>query len=124
MGPERPLGTILPQASVPPYAIITSSAQVRQGDALNVTIGSPFTTPLPIGGFILQARSIQDTDKIIGKFTGVPTVAQIMSCRGDNDTSYSRPKLCDLLEKCGINFSRSRDTRHGNYNVEPCHYHR
>ncbi|VVC86910.1 unnamed protein product [Leptidea sinapis] len=78
--------TILPQASVPPYAIITSSAQVRQGDALNVTIGSPFTTPLPIGGFILQARSIQDTDKIIGKFTGVPTVAQIMSCRGDNDT--------------------------------------
>ncbi|KOB77001.1 hypothetical protein OBRU01_04791 [Operophtera brumata] len=33
--------TILPQSSPPPYFILTSSAQVRQGDVLNVTVGSP-----------------------------------------------------------------------------------
>ncbi|CAG9568695.1 unnamed protein product [Danaus chrysippus] len=74
------------QTSAPPYSIFTSP-QVRQGDTLNVTIGSPFGAPTPIGGFILQARSIQDQDKIVGKFVQVPAgIAKISSCRGDNDT--------------------------------------
>nr|XP_032521906.1 putative ferric-chelate reductase 1 homolog isoform X2 [Danaus plexippus plexippus] len=74
------------QTSAPPYSIFTSP-QVRQGDTLNVTIGSPFGAPTPIGGFILQARTIQDRDKIVGKFVRVPSdMAKISSCRGDNDT--------------------------------------
>lgn len=51
--------TIQPQSSTPPYFIQTSAAQVRQGDILNVTVGSPAEAPLPIGGFIMQARQIQ-----------------------------------------------------------------
>ncbi|KPJ12745.1 Putative ferric-chelate reductase 1-like [Papilio machaon] len=47
------------QSSVPPYAIYTSS-QVRQGDVLNVTIGSALGAPVIIGGFILQARQVQN----------------------------------------------------------------
>ncbi|CAH0714862.1 unnamed protein product, partial [Brenthis ino] len=79
---------ILAQSSVPPYSLITSSPQVRQGDMINVTIGSPFGAPVPIGGFILQAREIQDMEKIVGKFTKIPgaDLAQITSCRGQNDT--------------------------------------
>ncbi|CAK1547748.1 unnamed protein product [Leptosia nina] len=87
--------SILPQSSVPPYAISTSSAQVRQGDSINVTIGSPFGAPVPIGGFILQARAIQNTEQIIGKFTTVPypETTQIINCRGENDTvTHSTPE--------------------------------
>ncbi|XP_039764896.1 putative ferric-chelate reductase 1 homolog isoform X1 [Pararge aegeria] len=90
------------QTSVPPYAIYTSTAQVRQGDTLNVTIGSPFGAPTPIGGFILQAREIQDTNKIVGRFTKIPDpgVAQITSCRGQNDTvTHTSPD-----EKPPLNF--------------------
>ncbi|XP_034826030.1 putative ferric-chelate reductase 1 homolog isoform X1 [Maniola hyperantus] len=81
-------GGIQGQTSVPPYAIFTSTAQVRQGDTLNVTIGSPFGAPTPIGGFLLQARAIQETDKIVGMFTKVPSpaMAQITSCQGQNNT--------------------------------------
>ncbi|XP_045455053.1 putative ferric-chelate reductase 1 homolog [Melitaea cinxia] len=88
-------GDIQAQTSVPPYAIFTSASQVRQGDVLNVTISSPFGAPAPIGGFILQARGIQDTDKIVGKFTKVPSsdLAQITSCRGNNDTvTHTNPE--------------------------------
>ncbi|CAG4994971.1 unnamed protein product [Parnassius apollo] len=76
------------QTSVPPYAITTSASQVRQGDILNVTIGSPFGAPVPIGGFILQARQVQNPDTIEGIFVKVPNteMAQIISCRGNNDT--------------------------------------
>ncbi|CAH2098145.1 unnamed protein product [Euphydryas editha] len=83
------------QTSVPPYAIFTSASQVRQGDVLNVTIGSPFGAPTPIGGFLLQARGIQDTEKIVGRFTKVPNsnLAQITSCRGNNDTvTHTNPE--------------------------------
>ncbi|XP_045507072.1 putative ferric-chelate reductase 1 homolog [Colias croceus] len=86
---------ILPQSSVPPYAIMTSASQVRQGDSLNVTIGSPFGAPLPIGGFIVQARAIQNPEQIVGKFTSVPdqTTTRIINCRGDNDTvTHSTPE--------------------------------
>ncbi|XP_047539509.1 putative ferric-chelate reductase 1 homolog isoform X1 [Vanessa atalanta] len=91
------------QTSVPPYAIFTSASQVRQGDVLNVTIGSPFGAPAPIGGFILQARGIQDTEKIVGKFTKVPdpNLAQITNCRGNNDTvTHTNPE-----EKAPLTFT-------------------
>ncbi|XP_038218053.1 putative ferric-chelate reductase 1 homolog isoform X2 [Zerene cesonia] len=86
---------ILPQSSVPPYSIITSASQVKQGDSLNVTIGSPFGAPVPIGGFIVQARAIQNPEQIVGKFLTVPDPAttQIINCRGDNDTvTHSTPE--------------------------------
>ncbi|XP_028167383.1 putative defense protein [Ostrinia furnacalis] len=51
--------SIQAQSTPPPYVIGPSSSQVRQGDSLNVTVGSPAGAPTPIGGFILQARSIQ-----------------------------------------------------------------
>ncbi|XP_049881271.1 putative ferric-chelate reductase 1 homolog [Pectinophora gossypiella] len=87
--------TIQPQTTPPPYVILTSSPQVRQGDILNVTVGSPAGAPVPIGGFILQARQVQNPDTIIGKFIAVPDPrsTQIISCRGDNDTvTHSNPE--------------------------------
>ncbi|XP_048487412.1 putative ferric-chelate reductase 1 homolog [Plutella xylostella] len=79
---------IQPQASVPPYIVTTSASQVRQGDTLRVTITSPGGVATPIGGFILQGRSVQNPDTIVGQFTSVPDdLAQITSCRGDNDTA-------------------------------------
>ncbi|XP_068624123.1 putative ferric-chelate reductase 1 homolog [Battus philenor] len=79
---------IAPQTSVPPYSVTTSSSQVRQGDILNVTIGSPFGAPVPVAGFILQARQVQNPETIEGMFKGVPSLAmaQIISCRGNNDS--------------------------------------
>ncbi|KAL0811036.1 hypothetical protein ABMA28_010316 [Loxostege sticticalis] len=87
--------TIQPQTSVPPYVIVPSSSQVRQGDVLNVTVGSPAGAPVPIGGFILQARSIQDQDKIVGKFISVsdPANTRLTTCSTDNDTAtHSNPE--------------------------------
>ncbi|XP_013195136.2 putative ferric-chelate reductase 1 homolog [Amyelois transitella] len=87
--------TIQPQSSVPPYIILTSSSQVRQGDVLNVTIGSPAGAPIPIGGFILQAREIQNPDAIVGRFLKVPDpeATHLTSCRGTNDTvTHSSPE--------------------------------
>ncbi|XP_063393273.1 putative ferric-chelate reductase 1 homolog isoform X1 [Cydia fagiglandana] len=86
---------IEPQTSVPPYVVVTSSSQVRQGDKLSVTIGSQPGAPVPIGGFILQARQVQNPDTIVGKFLTVPDPedTQIISCRGENDTvTHSNPK--------------------------------
>ncbi|KAM3958035.1 putative ferric-chelate reductase 1 homolog [Aphomia sociella] len=86
--------TIEPQSTVPPYIILTSSSQVRQGDILNVTVGSPAGAPVPIGGFILQARNIQNPDTIVGKFISVPDpeATHIINCRGNNDTvTHSSP---------------------------------
>ncbi|KAG6443425.1 putative ferric-chelate reductase 1 homolog [Manduca sexta] len=81
------------QTSVPPYMILTSGAQVRQGDVLNVTIGSPAGAPVPIGGFILQAREIQDPDAIVGKFVKVPPTTHVITCSGTNDTvTHSSPE--------------------------------
>lgn len=83
------------QSSVPPYSLLPSSSQVRQGDVLNITIGSPFGAPTAIGGFILQAREVQDMEKIVGKFTKVPSadLAQIKSCRGQNDSvTHTNPE--------------------------------
>ncbi|CAH2058294.1 unnamed protein product, partial [Iphiclides podalirius] len=79
---------IMAQTSVPPYALTASASQVRQGSILNVTIGSPFGAPVPIGGFLLQARQVQSPDTIEGTFVGVPSaaMAQIISCRGNNDS--------------------------------------
>ncbi|XP_045540142.1 putative ferric-chelate reductase 1 homolog [Papilio machaon] len=82
------------QSSVPPYAIYTSS-QVRQGDVLNVTIGSALGAPVIIGGFILQARQVQNPDTIEGTFTKVPNteMTQIISCRGYNDSvTHTNPE--------------------------------
>ncbi|RVE45028.1 hypothetical protein evm_010346 [Chilo suppressalis] len=87
--------TVLPQSSVPPYIIVPSSAQVRQGDAVNVTIGSPAGAPLPIGGFILQARSIQNPDTIVGRFVSVPdpAITHLVTCSSANDTAtHSNPQ--------------------------------
>ncbi|XP_041972011.1 putative ferric-chelate reductase 1 homolog [Aricia agestis] len=86
---------ILPQTTVPPYGLFPSTSQVRQGDTLNVTIAGSFGAPLPIGGFILQAREIQDTEKIVGKFTSIPDVVatRIINCRGENDTvTHANPE--------------------------------
>ncbi|XP_063371982.1 putative ferric-chelate reductase 1 homolog isoform X1 [Cydia amplana] len=86
---------IEPQTSVPPYVVVTSSSQVRQGDKLSVTIGSQPGAPVPIGGFILQARQVQNPASIVGKFLTVPDPenTQIISCRGENDTvTHSNPK--------------------------------
>lgn len=85
--------SIVPQSSAPPYLILTSSAQVRQGDTLNVTIGSPAGAPVPIGGFLLQAREIQNPDAIVGKFVSVPaTETHVTTCAKPNDTvTHSSP---------------------------------
>lgn len=86
--------TIVPQTSVPPYVIVPSSSQVRQGDTLNVTIGSPAGAPVPIGGFILQGRQIQNPETIVGKFVSVPDPANthLTACSNDNDTAtHSNP---------------------------------
>ncbi|XP_022837537.1 putative ferric-chelate reductase 1 homolog [Spodoptera litura] len=83
------------QSSTPPYIILTSTAQVRQGDTLQVTVGSPAGAPLPIGGFILQARQIQNPDVIVGKFVGVPdtTMTHVTTCSNPNDTvTHSSPE--------------------------------
>ncbi|XP_075985959.1 putative ferric-chelate reductase 1 homolog [Anticarsia gemmatalis] len=83
------------QSTAPPYLILTSSAQVRQGDTLDVTVGSPAGAPLPIGGFILQARQIQNPDIIVGKFIGVPDSSKVhmTTCTSDNDTvTHSSPE--------------------------------
>ncbi|KAL4713753.1 hypothetical protein ACJJTC_004284 [Scirpophaga incertulas] len=87
--------TIIPQTSVPPYVIIPSASQVRQGDTMNVTIGSPAGAPVPIGGFILQARQIQNPDTIVGKFTSVPDpgITHMTTCSNQNDTvTHSNPQ--------------------------------
>ncbi|CAH0598361.1 unnamed protein product [Chrysodeixis includens] len=86
--------SIAPQTSTPPYLILTSSAQVRQGDTIQVTVGSPAGAPLPIGGFIMQARSIQNPDIIVGKFVSVPDPASthMTTCTNENDTvTHSSP---------------------------------
>ncbi|KAJ0171929.1 hypothetical protein K1T71_012692 [Dendrolimus kikuchii] len=86
--------SIQPQTSVPPYIIMTAASQVRQGDKLNVTIGSPVGASVPIGGFILQARQIQNPDTIVGKFVSVPDPMKehIITCNADNDTvTHSSP---------------------------------
>ncbi|XP_028167929.1 putative ferric-chelate reductase 1 homolog [Ostrinia furnacalis] len=67
--------SIQAQSTPPPYVIGPSSSQVRQGDSLNVTVGSPAGAPTPIGGFILQARSIQFPLPCISPL-GKATVAQ------------------------------------------------
>ncbi|KAJ8708618.1 hypothetical protein PYW08_010000 [Mythimna loreyi] len=87
--------SITAQTSTPPYLILTSSAQVRQGDTLQVTVGSPAGAPLPIGGFILQARQIQNPDIIVGKFVGVPdaSLTHVTTCSNPNDTvTHSSPE--------------------------------
>lgn len=87
--------SIQPQSSTPPYMILTSSAQVRQGDILNVTVGSPAGAPLPIGGFILQARQIQNPDVIVGTFVGLPDPHRVhmTTCSNANDTvTHSSPE--------------------------------
>ncbi|CAB3237841.1 unnamed protein product [Arctia plantaginis] len=87
--------TIQPQSSTPPYLIQTSAAQVRQGDILNVTVGSPSGAPLPIGGFIMQARQIQNPDIIVGKFVGLPdsSLVHMTTCTSPNDTvTHSSPE--------------------------------
>ncbi|KAJ8708278.1 hypothetical protein PYW07_010403 [Mythimna separata] len=87
--------SIAAQSSTPPYLILTSSAQVRQGDTLQVTVGSPAGAPLPIGGFILQARQIQNPDIIVGKFVGVPdaSLTHVTTCSNPNDTvTHSSPE--------------------------------
>ncbi|KAJ2944971.1 hypothetical protein O0L34_g1868 [Tuta absoluta] len=93
--PKHSTPNLQPQTSPPPYLIVTSASQVRQGDVLNVTIGSPAGAPVPIGGFILQARQVQNPDTIIGQFVSVPDEAstKIISCRGQNDTvTHSNPE--------------------------------
>ncbi|XP_053620478.1 putative ferric-chelate reductase 1 homolog [Plodia interpunctella] len=87
--------TIQPQSTIPPYIIVTSSSQVRQGDVLNITIGSPAGAPVPIGGFILQARQIQNPDAIVGRFLKVPDpeATHLTSCSSTNDTvTHSSPE--------------------------------
>lgn len=62
---------------------------------MNVTIGSPAGAPVPIGGFILQARQIQNQDTIIGKFVSVPdpNKEHIITCNSENDTvTHSSPE--------------------------------
>ncbi|XP_047036752.1 putative ferric-chelate reductase 1 homolog [Helicoverpa zea] len=87
--------SIKPQSSTPPYLILTSASQVRQGDTLEVTVGSPAGAPLPIGGFILQARQIQNQDQIVGKFVGLPDdkLTHLVTCSNANDTvTHSSPE--------------------------------
>lgn len=50
-------GTIKPQTSTPPYMVKSSASLVRQDSNVIITISSPINTP--IGGFFLQARSVQ-----------------------------------------------------------------
>lgn len=50
-------GTIKPQTSTPPYMVKSSASLVRQDSNVIITISSPIYTP--IGGFFLQARSVQ-----------------------------------------------------------------
>ncbi|XP_072946264.1 putative ferric-chelate reductase 1 homolog isoform X2 [Epargyreus clarus] len=81
--------TIQAQSSPPPYMITTSASQVRQGDVINVTVGSQFRAPTPIEGFILQAREVQSPDTIVGTFVKIPDpeLTQVVTCRGPNDTA-------------------------------------
>lgn len=77
---------IAAMTSPAPYTVTPSAPQVRQGDTLRVTVSSP--TDTPIGGFLLQARQVQDPSIILGKFTSLPN-AQLMhftSCSHDNDS--------------------------------------
>ncbi|XP_077295552.1 putative ferric-chelate reductase 1 homolog [Arctopsyche grandis] len=78
-------GTIAPQTSSAPYEVKSSASQVRQGSNVKVTISSPLR--VPIGGFFLQARSVQDRTQILGNWTNLPEVAKTTNCNSNADSA-------------------------------------
>lgn len=78
-------GGTLPQTSLPPFTITASASSVKQNDVVNVDIVSATT---PFRGFLLQARSVESPERIVGHFEPpADNLFQLMSCTGTDDTA-------------------------------------
>ncbi|KAH8361990.1 hypothetical protein KR200_009383 [Drosophila serrata] len=95
-------GSVLPQSSVSPFSVETSSTTVGQGQTIRVDLtGVP--AGLSFGGYMIQARNRNPPYQIVGQFgTARDGTIKLMNCENsvNNSATHSNagPKRQVLLE--------------------------
>lgn len=80
-------GTVLPENSVSPFGIETSSSVIGQGQTLRVDVtGAP--AGLSFGGFMIQARNRNPPYQIVGQFSpSRDGTVKLMNCENSVNNS-------------------------------------
>lgn len=87
------------QFSSAPFSVNPMNLVIEQGKVLQLNISSQFADK-PIGGFIIQARNVNATDKIIGRFLpSADGLYRLMNCTGGlgNSATHVSPAPKDSI---------------------------
>lgn len=88
------------QFTTAPFSVNTMNLVIEQGEVLQLKINSRFADQ-PIGGFIIQARNVNATDKIVGRFLpSADGIYKLMNCTGglENSATHVSPAPKDSIE--------------------------